>query len=140
VGDGSAFDLNDEECWARLRAARHGVLATLHPERGVDVVPVVFVVDGAQIVIPIDNVKPKSTTRLRRLVNIAADPKVAVLVEHYDDDWTQLWWVRAHGHAAEAEPTADWAEALAAKYPQYQAPHSVASVIVVTVERLTGWP
>ena len=80
----------------RLERADHGVLSTLHPTRGVDSVPVCFVVDGDLVAIPIDTVKPKRSTRLGRLRNLEADPRATLLVEHWDfDDWSALWWVRA---------------------------------------------
>ena len=106
--------LDGETCWERLEAAEHGVLATVHPERGVDLVPVVFVVlaDRDRVVVPIDAVKPKSGSRLRRLANVEHDPRCALLVEHYDEDWRQLWWVRLHARAAEAEPTVEHLAAL----------------------------
>jgi PPOX class probable F420-dependent enzyme len=128
------------ECWDLLRAADHGVLATRHVARGVDAVPIVFVVDAdARIVIPIDTVKAKSTTRLQRLANIATDARVMVLAEHYEDDWTQLWWVRASGRAGEVTPTNEWLELLAAKYPPYVDPGSIVSAIVVEVDAVSGW-
>src|SRR4051812_27109545 len=99
------------ECWELLRSADHGVLATRHVARGVDAVPVGFVVDDdGRIVIPVDTVKPKSTTRLQRLANIATDARVMVLAEHYEQDWTQLWWVRARGRAGEVAPTDTWSK------------------------------
>ena len=100
------------------RAARHGAFGTVHADRGVDAVPVVFVVDGEQIVIPIDTVKPKAGPRLQRLRNLDADHRAVLLVDHYDDDWSQLWWVRVHGHAREAEPTADAARAARGRLPR----------------------
>ena len=132
--------LETPECWELLRAADHGVLATRHATRGVDAVPVVFVIDADhRIVIPIDTVKAKSTTRLQRLVNIATDARVMVLAEHYEDDWTQLWWVRARGRAGEAELTdARW-ELLAGKYGGYVEASSIVSTIVVDVEEVSGW-
>ncbi|MEY2472604.1 MAG: hypothetical protein QOK28_1933 [Actinomycetota bacterium] len=128
------------ECWELLRAADHGVLATRHVARGVDAVPIVFVVDDEdRIVIPIDTVKAKSTTRLQRLANIATDARVMVLAEHYEDDWTQLWWVRARGHAGEVELTEAWRKLLAAKYPAYGDEASIVSAIVVDVDEVSGW-
>jgi PPOX class probable F420-dependent enzyme len=128
------------ECWELLRTADHGVLATRHVANGVDAVPVVYVIDDDNhIVIPIDTVKPKSTTRLQRLANIATDARVMVLAEHYEDDWTQLWWVRARGRAGEAALTDDWSKLLAAKYPAYAGDDTIASVIVVDVEDVSGW-
>jgi len=132
--------LETPACWELLRAADHGVLATRHATRGVDAVPVVFVIDDAnRIVIPIDSVKPKSTTRLQRLVNIATDARVMVLAEHYEDDWTQLWWVRARGRAGEAELSEAHGKLLADKYPSYVDAASIVSTIVVDVEEVSGW-
>jgi PPOX class probable F420-dependent enzyme len=122
-----------------LSEATHGVLATAHAERGVDAVPVVFIVDGEWIVIPIDTVKAKTTTRLQRLKNIVVDARVVVLVEHYDDDWTELWWVRANGRAVEAPVTDAWLDAFAAKYPDYKEPGVIHSVILMTASSVTGW-
>ena len=130
-------------CWERLRAARHGVLGTVHATRGVDAVPVVFIVDGNQdadeIVIPIDTVKPKAGGRLQRLRNLDGDERSVLLVEHYEDDWSRLWWVRVHGRAHEAEPTPGQLGRLAAAFPAYAAPGSVTSVIVFAPDDVTGW-
>ncbi len=134
--------LTDDEAWDRLHAARHGALATVHPARGVDVVPVVFAVDEVRrIFVPIDTVKAKSTTRLRRLDNIRGDSRCALLVDHYSADWARLWWVRVHGAAAEADPDdiAAFAAALASRYEDYRRPGTVVGGIVITPERITGW-
>ena len=131
--------LEAQACWERLGPAGHGVLGTLHPERGVDAVPVVFVVDGGRILIPIDTVKAKGTRRLQRLANLEADPRCVVLVEHYDDDWSQLWWVRLHGRASEAAPSPTRLESLAAAFPAYAAADSVTALIVLRPDEITGW-
>ena len=60
---------------------------------------------------------------MRRLANIAANPRVSLLVDHYDADWTQLWWVRADGVAVVhhgGEEMARGYAALRAEYPQYE--------------------
>jgi PPOX class probable F420-dependent enzyme len=133
--------MDGDTCWERLRAARHGALGTVHAARGVDAVPVVFVIDSDrdEIVIPIDTVKPKTGGRLQRLRNLDSDDRAVVLVEHYDDDWSQLWWVRVHGQAHEVEPTPGQLERLAAAFPAYAAPGSVTSLIVLTPTDVTGW-
>jgi PPOX class probable F420-dependent enzyme len=132
-----------DEAWSLLRASDHGVLATVHAERGVDAVPVVFAVHGERILVPVDTVKAKSTTRLQRLVNLAHDPRCVLLVDHYDDDWTQLWWVRADGDARIVEaptPEATAAAALlATRYPQYRAQPPPGPVIAIAVDRWSGW-
>ena len=140
---GHQVQLDDAACWERLRAARHGVLGTVHATRGVDAVPVVFVVDdgphGTQLVIPIDTVKPKAGGRLQRLRNLDGDARAVLLVEHYDEDWSQLWWVRVHGQAHEADPTPSQLERLAAAFPAYAISGSVPSSILLVPDEITGW-
>jgi len=130
-------------------------LATVTPAGRPHIVPVTFVLDsrpgeGDWVYTAVDH-KPKSTTRLQRLRNIQAQPRVALLADHYADDWTQLWWVRADGEAAvlgaadAADQAAGVAEAvgplrlLAARYPQYAGRPPAGPVIAVRVDRWTGW-
>jgi PPOX class probable F420-dependent enzyme len=135
--------LDPDACRQRIGPSGHGVLGTVHAERGVDAVPVVFVIDDERVVIPIDTVKPKaeprSGARLQRLVNLSADDRCVLLVDRYDDDWSQLWWVRVHGRAVESAPTAEALTALADAFPGYRSPGSVTSTIVMAIDALTGW-
>jgi len=111
------------------------------PDGRPHVVPVTFAVDGDVIYSAVD-AKPKTTTRLARLRNITAEPRVAMLADHYEADWDRLWWVRADGAATVLAGAADMAAALAllaARYPQYQAAPPGGPVIRVQVERWTGW-
>ena len=135
--------LTPAEASARLAAHHHGVLCTVHPERGVDPLPVVYAVDDDGCVgVPVDTVKPKSTTRLQRERNLDADPRAALLVEHWDpDDWTRLWWVRAELRRQDGEDAAraaDLAARLASAYPQYR-DQPFAGMLVLRVVRTTGW-
>jgi PPOX class probable F420-dependent enzyme len=127
------------DCWDRLGTVRHAVLATANAERGVDAVPVVFAVVGGALVVPVDRVKPKTTTRLQRLANIELDDRCVLLVDHYDDDWSQLWWVRVHGRARVMDPDEASLAALADRYPQYRAPESIETTIVVMPTVVLGW-
>lgn len=135
--------LGPDEARARLAAHVHGVCATTHPERGPDPVPVVYALDDDGYVgIPIDRVKPKSSTRLQREVNLESDPRSALLVEHWDaEDWSRLWWVRADLRW-EPDPPAERVEGLAERLsrtvPQY-AQRPFERVIVLRVEKVTGW-
>ena len=131
--------LDETSCWERLSSSGHGVLGTVHQERGTDAVPVVFVAHDGEIVLPIDTVKAKSGARLQRLRNLDVDPRAVLLVDHYDDDWSQLWWVRVHGHAHEAAATSGQLHALATAFPAYSQPGSVTSVIRLAVDEITGW-
>jgi PPOX class probable F420-dependent enzyme len=115
------------------------VLGTVHARRGVDAVPVVYVVEDGCIVIPIDAVKPKRGLRLQRLRNLDADPRAVLLVDHYDPDWSRLWWVRVHGLTHEAAPTGSQLDRLASAFPAYAAIGTVPSVIVLAPDEVTGW-
>lgn len=131
--------LDEDQCWVRLAEARHGVLGTVHPRRGVDAVPVVFAVARRSIVIPVDRVKPKRGTRLQRLANIEYDDRCVLLVEHYEEDWSRLWWVRVHALAAAASMTEELAAHFATLFPPYQAPGSIESVLTLVPTSVTGW-
>jgi PPOX class probable F420-dependent enzyme len=104
---------------ALFAAARVARLATVSADGQPHVVPIVFAVEGDTIYSSVDG-KPKRSRALRRLANIAANPRVSVLADHYDEDWLQLWWVRADGTASVVDSSPDAVAALAAKYPQYR--------------------
>ena len=132
--------LNSTLCLNRLNSARFGVLASVDPDRGTHLVPVVFAVAGDELVVPIDSVKPKGAKRLRRLDNLRADGRASLLVDHRDDDWTQLWWVRAD---LEFDGTADvagqWGARLADKYPQYRPADTIDSILLFGIRSVRGW-
>ena len=133
--------LTSAEARQRLAGARAARLATVSAAGQPRLVPVTFAGAGDRIYIAIDR-KPKTTTRLKRLANIAANPQVTLLADHYADDWTQLWWSRADGHAAVLSPgpaTEAPVARLAARYPQYQATPPTGPVIAITVTTWTGW-
>lgn len=130
--------LNEEACWERLATAEHGVLATVHPDRGVDAVPVVFAIaPRRRLLLPVDTVKAKSTTRLQRLANLAGDPRCVLLVDDYRADWSRLWWVRVHGTAALAPDESP--APLVARFAAYADAGAVDAVVVLTPTGLTGW-
>ena len=134
--------LTEEDARARLAAHDHGVLTTLHTERGVDAVPVVYAFDGDLVGIPVDRVKPKAAGRLRREDNLAADPRATLLVEQWDhDDWSRLWWVRASLRAVETPAAPDveaLADRLAERFVQYR-DRPFDRLVVLRVVSLTGW-
>lgn len=87
--------------------------------------------------------KPKSTLDLRRLDNIGAHPDVSLLVDHYEDDWARLWWVRVDGRAQVCASGPLWSHALAAltaKYEQYRASAPPGPVIAVDITQWRSWP
>ncbi|SON59570.1 hypothetical protein MSIMFI_01054 [Mycobacterium simulans] len=116
-------------------------LATITPDGMPHLVPVVFAVDHDVVYTAVD-AKPKTTQRLRRLTNIETNPQASVLVDHYADDWTQLWWVRVDGIAAihrDGEAMHTGYRLLRAKYPQYQSVPLNGPVIAVAVRRWSSW-
>jgi PPOX class probable F420-dependent enzyme len=133
--------LDEATCRSRLAQARHGVLATVHDQRGTDAVPVVFAAFGTGFVVPVDTVKPKTSTRLGRAVNLEADARFCLLVDSWSEDWAELWWVRAHGTARAADPSelANAADALARRYPPYRTAGSIVAAILLDVQRWQGW-
>jgi PPOX class probable F420-dependent enzyme len=121
------------------------MLATVGPDGAPHLVPVVFAVhnDGEQAVVyTAVDAKRKTTRRLQRLANIEANPRVSMLVDHYADDWTELWWVRADGlaqiHYSGDEMATGYA-LLRRKYVQYQRLALDGPVVTVTVGRWAAW-
>jgi PPOX class probable F420-dependent enzyme len=105
------------------------------------VVPVVFALDGRTLYWVVDR-KPKRTQDLKRLDNIRANPSVQFVVDHYDEDWAGLWWVRLTGRGRVVEDQEERATALARlakKYPQYRADAPEGAVVAVDVETVSAW-
>ncbi|WP_171112275.1 MULTISPECIES: TIGR03668 family PPOX class F420-dependent oxidoreductase [unclassified Streptomyces] len=104
-------------------------------------VPVTFAVLDDVLYFAVDD-KPKSTWDLRRLRNIRENPSVAVLVDHYDEDWSALWWVRADGRGEvleDGEERRHAVELLCGKYQQYKDSPPQGPAVAVRVDRWTGW-
>ena len=126
---------------ARFAQAPVATLATIRPDGTPHLVPVVFAVHGDVVYTAVD-AKRKTTRRLRRLANIDADSRVTLLVDHYSDDWTQLWWVRADGTATthhSGEEMATGYSLLRQKYPQYERIALDGPVVTVAVARWSSW-
>lgn len=133
--------MDEEQLRERAAAARVARLATVRPDGSPHLVPITFALDGDRLVTAIDH-KPKSTRELQRLANIRNEPRVAILIDHYDEDWSRLWWVRVDGEATieEAGPAFDRAvRALADRYPAYRQRPPDGPVIVVGATAWSGW-
>jgi PPOX class probable F420-dependent enzyme len=116
-------------------------LSTVRPDGAPHVVPIVFAVVGDAVFSAVD-AKPKRSRHLQRLANVRAEPRCALLVDHYEDDWRRLWWVRADGIAEVIEaPSADHPgiQALVQRFSQYRDEPPSGPLLVVTVHRWTGW-
>jgi PPOX class probable F420-dependent enzyme len=122
----------------RFAAARVARLATVDPDGAPHLVPIVFAVAGDVIHTAVD-AKPKRHRQLRRLANIAHEPRVSVLADHYDEDWSTLWWVRADGVATVREAAPDAVAALTARYPQYRDAAPPGPFIAIRVRRWSAW-
>ena len=131
--------MTPDEARRRFAAARVARLATADAAGRPHVVPVTFAVAGDTVYSAVD-AKPKRRTALRRLANVAANPRVALLVDHYEEDWDALWWVRADGAGRVLDP--DDPEAgraaglLADRYERFALR---GAVLAVDVDTWTGW-
>ena len=133
--------MDAEEARARFVSAPVARLATVRADGRPHVVPVCFAVAGDLIVSVVDD-KPKRDVRLRRLDNVRSQPRVSLLVDRYDDDWSQLWWVRADGAASVVERGGEHGRAidlLAAKYAPYRERRPAGPVLAIVVEAWRGW-
>ncbi len=113
-------------------------LATVTDEGRPHIVPVVFAIDGDTLYFAVD-AKPKTTVHLKRLKNIAANPAVSILADHYEEDWSKLWWVRADGYArvvTDSSESQHATELLANRYPQFRL---AGPVVAIHIDRVTGW-
>jgi len=122
--------------------SRVGRLATVTAEGHPHVVPCCYALVGDVIYSAVDH-KPKSTLALRRLANLRANPHASLVVDHYADDWSQLWWVRVDATARIVESGAEYEDALdalAAKYPQYAETRPEGAVIALDLTKWTAWP
>ena len=116
-------------------------LSTVRPDGGPHVVPIVFALVGDTVFSAVD-AKPKRSRHLQRLANVRANPRCALLVDHYEDDWRRLWWVRADGTGeVVAAPSGEHPgiRALVQRFPQYRDEPPSGPLLVVTVHRWTGW-
>ena len=101
--------------------------------------PICFALDGDVLFTAVDE-KPKRTRRLARLADIERDPRVEIVIDQYDDDWSELWWVRLRGRARVVEHDERALELLSAKYGQYRERPPRGPFIVVDIDERTEWP
>jgi PPOX class probable F420-dependent enzyme len=116
-------------------------LATVGADGRPHIVPITFGLDDQTLYFAVD-FKPKRTTNLKRLINIASNPAVSVLIDHYESDWDRLWWVRLDGTARIVSEPAEVERALnllAERYEQYRTTRPIGPVVAITIERMTGW-
>jgi PPOX class probable F420-dependent enzyme len=129
----------------RVRAAPVARLATVTPDGRPHLVPVCFALlatGDRDVIVSGTDEKPKRSLSLQRLRNLRANPAAALIVDHYEDDWTHVWWVRidGRGRVLDDGPERDAAiDALREKYVQYERVGLPGAVLVIDVERWRGW-
>lgn len=133
--------LDADEARRRFGPSRVARLATSDESGQPHLVPIVFALAAGDVVYSAVDRKAKTTTALKRLANIASNPRVSVLADYYDEDWTALWWVRADGNArlaADGE-AGEALDLLTGKYPHYVDDPPPGPVLAVDVRSWTGW-
>jgi PPOX class probable F420-dependent enzyme len=133
--------VNAEEMQERVHDARVARLATVASDGRPHLVPFCFVLEGDVLYSAVDQ-KPKRSQHLKRVENIRSRPQVSVLVDHYEEDWARLWWVRLDGSARVLDEGAEREHALAllqAKYEQYRSEPPTGPVVAMRIERWRGW-
>jgi len=135
----------ETEMRRRVVEARVGRLATVRPNGDPHLVPICFAVlagDGGDVIVSGTDEKPKTTYALRRLRNIAERPAATLLVDHYEDEWERVWWVRVDGRGRVVNDEAERERAIAAlraKYPQYERIGIPGAVLAIDVDGWRGW-
>ncbi|MDQ1630317.1 MAG: hypothetical protein QOC80_289 [Frankiaceae bacterium] len=122
-------------------AAPVGRLGTVDADGTPHLVPVCFSLVDDVVYTSVDH-KPKRTSHLKRLSNVRATGAACLLVDYYDDDWSQLWWVRLDGRGRLVEDPAERGvalDSLAAKYRQYAERRPTGPVIAVDTTGISGW-
>jgi PPOX class probable F420-dependent enzyme len=129
--------VTEEEARRRFADARVARLATTDSNGNPHLVPVCFAVQNGTIYSAVD-AKPKTTPDLKRLRNIEGNPHVTLLVDHYEEDWAQVWWVRVDGTATVHDTDDQGKAALAAKYTQYT-DAQLGRIVTIQPTKWTSW-
>jgi PPOX class probable F420-dependent enzyme len=125
----------------RVETARVARLATIDPDGRPHLVPIVFALAGDTLYSAVD-AKPKRSRRLRRIENSRERPDVTVLVDHYEDDWRRLWWIRLRGRARVLDNGEEAERALrllTEKYEQYKDKPPGHPVLAIDVHEWRDW-
>lgn len=130
----------------RVDAARVGRLATVRPDGSPHLVPVCFALitdrSGGDVLVSATDDKPKTTYSLQRLKNVIANPAVTLLIDHYEEEWGRVWWIRVDGDGRIVDNGAEHGRAVAAlreKYEQYTKIDIPGAVLAIDVRRWRGW-
>ena len=133
--------MDRETAYRRMHSAQVARLATINDDGTPHLVPIVFVVHEETLYTAVDG-KPKRSRRLRRIENARRRPDVTVLADHYEADWSRLWWVRLEGRARvlDAGEEAELAlRLLIERYAQYRREPPGVPVLAIDILRWSGW-
>lgn len=133
--------MDEHMIWRRAAGEPVAHMASSSPDGKPHIVPITFAIEGEALYFAVD-AKPKRTTDLKRLRNIVANPAVSILIDHYEDDWEKLWWVRLDGRArilTEHDEIERALDLLAARYRQYRTNRPNGPVVAVAIAKATGW-
>jgi PPOX class probable F420-dependent enzyme len=133
--------VDSNEIWRRAAEQKVARMATTGRDQKPHIVPITFAIEDQVLYFAVDG-KPKRTIDLKRLRNIAANPAVSILVDHYEDEWDRLWWVRLDGRArilTDHDEIDRALNLLAARYPQYRTSRPDGPVVAVAIGHASGW-
>ena len=133
--------MDEADLRRRVASARVARLATIEDDGRAHLVPICFAIEGERLFSAVDQ-KPKRSRDLRRLRNLRERPWATVLVDHYEEDWTRLWWARLRGPAEVLDDGGESRRALAlltAKYPQYRREPPGGPVVAIQLAEWRGW-
>jgi PPOX class probable F420-dependent enzyme len=133
--------MDSQDMRRRIESAMVARLATIGRDGRPHIVPITFAPTEDALYFAVDH-KPKKSADLQRLRNIEANPTVSVLIDHYEDDWTRLWWVRVDGRARIVRDATEQERAinlLTRRYPQYRSARPAGPAVTIEIERMTGW-
>lgn len=141
---GSSKNVANLPAWARgllerSRVARLGLLDDTGAPR---VQPITYALSGGSLVTAIDHKRKRvEGERVARVRWLRADPRAALTVDHYDDDWSQLAWIQALGRIAvvDVEDAPEPLAALMARYEEYRSRPPAGPLLVLTPERMLWW-
>jgi PPOX class probable F420-dependent enzyme len=125
----------------RVAAARVARLATVRTDGTPHIVAVTFALEEDIVVSAVDH-KPKRTHELQRLRNLQERPTASLLVDHYEEDWSKLWWVRLDLDVEivrDGTRRTDLLEPLIRKYAEYRVTAPGGPVLVMAVRSTTSW-
>jgi PPOX class probable F420-dependent enzyme len=133
--------IETQEMRRRIEGASVARLATVGPDGRPHIVPITFAPTEDALYFAVDQ-KPKKSADLQRLRNIEANPAVSVLFDHYEDDWSRLWWVRIDGSARivrDGDELETAISLLSRRYAQYRSVRPPGPAVAIHIERMMGW-